>query len=212
MIYYLKNRGYLQPLKKDIYFAKSPEAIYSDDQLLEMFYWNIVKQHCKNYLDSNWYLGGIKALELNISSFEPAEELLVVNMYKQSNEIIAFDKKIIFKKYYAEDKKLFSLFYKFTQKTYIKNNVFPIANLELALLESFYNTPLLSSGYVQELSKKILRKYKTNLNFNVWEKILLNNKHHSSINRIYKVAQSIDPVLAEEIKKIIKRYSYFISV
>lgn len=151
-------------------------------------------------------------MELNISSFDPPEDLLVVNRYKQSSEIVVFDKKIVFKKYYAEDKKLFKVFSKFTHKIYIKNNVFPTANLELALLESFYNTPLLSSGYVEELAKKILRKYKSTLDFKIREKILLHNKHHSSINRIYKVAQLIDPVLANKIKDIIKRYSYFISV
>ena len=145
MIYYLKNRGYIQALKKDIYFVKAPDSLYSDEQLLEMFYWNVVKHHCKKYLDSDWYLGGIKALELNISSFDPPEDLLVVNRYKQSNEVVVFDKKIIFKKYYTEDQKLFKIFQKFTHKVYIKNNVFPTANLELSLLESFYNTPLLSS-------------------------------------------------------------------
>lgn len=56
MLYYLKNRGYLQALKKDIYLVKSPDTLYTDQQLLEMFYWNVVKQHCKKYLDSDWYL------------------------------------------------------------------------------------------------------------------------------------------------------------
>ena len=144
MVYYLKNRGYLLPLKKDIYFVKSPEQIYTDEQLLDMFYWNVVKQHCKKYVFSDWYVGGIKALELNISSFDAPEEIVIVNNYKQSNEIVMFDKKIIFKQYNVDDKKLFKFFQKYTHKLYIKNNVFSVANLELSLLESFYNTPLLS--------------------------------------------------------------------
>ena len=211
MIYYLKNRGYLQSLKKNIYFSKDPDSVYLDQQLLEMFYWNVVKKHCKTYLQSDWYIGGIKALELNISSYDVPEELLVVNRYKQSTEVVMFDKKVMFKKYYVEDKKLFNLFFKFTHNIYIKNNVFPIANLELALLESLYNTPLLLQGYVNELVKKILRKYKKQLDHKVWDKILLNNKHHSSMNRLYKIAQLIDPDLSEVMKKSIKRFSYFIN-
>lgn len=212
IIYYLKNRWYLQPLKKDIYLVKAPETMYDDAQLLEMFYWNIAKQHCKKYLDSDRYIGGIKALELNISSFDVPEDLLVINRYKQSNEIIAFNKKIIYKKYYAEDKKLFKLFYKFTHKVYIKNNVFPVANIELSLLESLYNTPLLSQWYVNELVKKVLRKYKKSLDIRVREKILMNNKHHSSINRLYRLAQVVDPELSEKIKTVIKRFGYFVNV
>jgi hypothetical protein len=140
------------------------------------------------------------------------DDILVVNRYKQSSEIIMFDKKIIFKKYYSENKKMFILFYKYTKKIYIKNNVFQIASLELAILESLYNTPLLSQGYVNELVKKVVRKYKKTLDVKIREKILLNNKHHSSINRLYKISQSIDPEFSDKIKAVIKRYSYFIQV
>jgi len=212
MIYYLKNRWYLYSLKKNIYLVKNPETQYGDQQLLDMFYWNVVKKHCKQYLHSDRYIGGVKALELNISSFDAPDELLVVNRYKQSTEVVMFDKKIVYKKYYVENKKLFVLFAKYTSNVYIKNNVFPVANMELALLESLYNTPLLMQWYVQELVKKILRKYKKNLDTKVWEKILLNNKHNSSINRLYKIASSIDPELSDKIKAIIKRYGYFVSV
>jgi len=212
MVYYLKNRWYLLSLKKDIYIVKNPETQYSNEQLLDMFYWNVMKRHCKTYLDSDWYIGGIKALELNISSYEIPDELLVINRYKQSSEVIMFDKKIIFKKYYSENKKMFVLFSKYTKKIYIKNNIFQIANLELSLLESLYNTPLLSQNYVNELVKKVIRKYKKTLDIKVREKILLNNKHHSSINRLYKLSKSIDPEFSEKIKAVIKRYSYFIQV
>lgn len=212
LIYGLKNRSFLSSLKKDLYFVKSPDLEYTQEQFLEMFYWQAVKQHCKKYLESDRYVWGIKALELNISSFDPPEELLIVNSYKQSSEILMFDKKIMFKYYQMNDQKMFKIFSKFTHKVHIGEAVFPIANLELALLESFYNTPLLSSWYVEELAKKILRKHKKNLDFRVREKIILHGKHHSSINRLYKIAQIVDPVLADEIKRIIKRYSYFVNV
>jgi hypothetical protein len=55
-----------------------------------------------------------------------------------------FDKQILFKLYSSDEKKLFSTFYKMTRKIYIKNNVFPIANTELAILESLYNPSVIN--------------------------------------------------------------------
>jgi len=212
LVYYLKNRWYVYALKKDIYFIKWMDDVYSDQHLLDMFYWMVVKKHCTKYLVSDWYIGGIKALELNISSFDISDDLLIINKYKQSSEILMLKKRVIYKKYYSENKKLFTKFYKFTHKVHIKNNVFQVADLELSLLESLYNTPPLLQWYVDELVKKVLRKYKKDFNVVVWKTFLINNKHHSSVNRLYKLSLSVDPELADVIKQLIKRYSYFISV
>jgi hypothetical protein len=38
-------------------------------------------------------------LELNLSSFDAPEELLIVNQSKQSTEVLMFDKQIVFKTY-----------------------------------------------------------------------------------------------------------------
>ena len=210
MCYYLKNRWYLQSLKKDIFLVKNPETEYTSQQLLEMFYRNILKKHCKDYLKSDWYIWWIKALELNTTSFDIPEEILIINQYKQATEVIMSDKKALFKMYQIEERNLFSFFFKFTNKRYVWKNVFDVAWIELAILESLYNPSTLNEWYVNELVKKIIRKYKKTLDIKIWEKILMNNKHHSSINRLYKLCLSIDPEISENIKKIIKKYSYFI--
>ncbi|MBU0627341.1 hypothetical protein KKG31_08595 [Patescibacteria group bacterium] len=85
-----------------------------------------------------------------------------------------------------------------------------MAGLELALLESLYNPALIHAGYVTELVKKIVRDRRKTLDISIWEKILRKNKHHSSINRLYKIVVTIDPVLADELKALIKKVSYFI--
>lgn len=149
-------------------------------------------------------------MELNVSSFTIPDELLIVNNYKQSNEIIMFTKQICFKRYGTAKENLFSFFYKFAKKIAIGKNVFFVADLELALLESLYNPGLIHTGYVTELVKRIVRERKDDLDLTVREKILRRNKHHSSINRLYKIAQSVDPAFADKIKALIRKVSYFI--
>ncbi|NCO97671.1 hypothetical protein GW864_00590 [bacterium] len=69
---------------------------------------------------------------------------------------------------------------------------------------------MINTGYVTELVKRTIRERKDDLDLTVREKILRKNKHHSSINRLYKIAQSVDPVFADRIKALIKKVSYFI--
>jgi hypothetical protein len=80
----------------------------------------------------------------------------------------------------------------------------------LAILESLYNPSVISKGYADEFIKKILRKSWNTLDTKIREQIVKTSKHHSSINRLYKLAQSVNPEIAEKIKNIIKKYSYFI--
>ena len=209
MIYYLKNRWYIESLKKDIFFVKNPERIYKEGELIERFYREILKKHCNNYINGKRYIGGIKALELNLSSYDIPEEILIVNSNKQATEIIAWEKKWLFKTYWSNKKNLFPLFLKYTRKIAINNQLFPVANIELAIVETLYNQSIINQKYWEELIKKIIRKLGKNINIKVLEDFLKNNKHHSAINKLYKLSQISNPTLAEEIKIIIKKYSYF---
>jgi len=145
LIYYLKIRGHLENLKKNIFFVKDPDHIYSKEEIMDLFYRTIVKKHCTDFLKGNRYIGGLKALELNLSSFDIPEELSIVNNYKQATEVVMFDKQIVFKTY-AKNKtdNLFKFFRKLTKKTKIGNLTFPIAGLELAIVESLYNPGMIS--------------------------------------------------------------------
>lgn len=211
MIYYLKVRWYLENLKKNIFFVKDPDHIYTKEQILELFYRNIVKKHCSDFLKGNWYIGWLKALELNLASYDIPDELTIVNQYKQATEVIMFDKQVIFKTY-AKNKtdNLFKFFRKLTKKTKIWTQNFPIAGLELAIVESLYNPGMITQGYVNELVKKVIRKYHKSLDIKVRESILKKNKHNTSINRLYELSKSIDPEFSEKLKGLIKRYGYFI--
>jgi len=211
LIYYLKIRGYLENLKKNIFFVKDPEQNYSKEEITDLFYRTIVKKHCTDFLKWNWYVWWLKALELNLSSFDVPDELSVINQYKQSTEIVMFDKQLVFKTYSTnKTDNLFKFFWQYTKKIHIGKHVLPIAGLELAIVESLYNPWMIAQGYINELVKKTIRKYHTTLDMTVWEAILRKNKHNTSINRLYALTKTIDPDLAEQLKQLIKKYGYFI--
>lgn len=212
IIYHLKNKWYLLSLKKDIYFVKTPEEKIDENIIIETNYWSLLKSHCKTYLNDDWYIWWVKALELNVSNFDIPQEIEIVNPNKQSKEVISTWKYLNFKKYSAKEKQIFKKIKKFTKKIKIWKNAITIAWLELSILESLYNPDMITSGYSQELIKKILRKNFKQINLeNIWE-IIESWKHHSSINRLYKIAKSIDNTIAEKIWAIIKRYSFFLEV
>ena len=211
LIYYLKIRGYLENLKKNIFFVKDPEHIYNKEEIVDLFYRTIVKKHCTDFLKGNRYIWGLKALELNLSSFDVPDELTIVNHYKQATEVAMFDKQIVFKTY-SKNKtdNLFAFFWKFTKSITIGKLIFSVAGLELAILESLYNPGMIAQGYINELVKKTIRKHRKTLDIKVWESILRKNKHNTSINRLYALTKTIDPELAEKLKGLIKKYGYFI--
>jgi len=211
IIYYLKIRWYLENIKKNIFFVKDPDRIYTKEEITELFYRTIVKKHCADFLKGNWYIWWLKALELNLSSFDIPEELSIVNNYKQATEVVMFDKQLVFKTY-SKNKtdNLFKFFRKLTKHIKIGKLTFPISCLELAILESLYNPGIISQGYINELVKKVVRKYHKTLDVKVWESILKKNKHNTSINRLYALSKEIDPELTEKLKGLIKKYGYFI--
>lgn len=177
---------------------------------MELFYWNVVKKHCTNFLKGNRYIGGLKALELNLASYDIPDELSIINQYKQATEVIIYDKQAIFKNYSYKKTNLFPFFWKLTKKIHIGNLIFPIAGLELAIVESLYNPGMISQGYINELIKKVIRKYHKSLDIKVRESILKKNKHNTSINRLYMLTKTIDPDLSDKLKTLIKKYGYFI--
>ncbi|MCX6823465.1 MAG: hypothetical protein NTX91_05785 [candidate division SR1 bacterium] len=213
MVYYLKNRGYLCTIKKNIFLVKDPEATISDEFIIDRFYRQLVKKHCREFLSSTRYIGGVKALELNLSSFDAPDELLICNQTKQATEVIMLQKQIVFKTYSKAKEKgnLFTFFNSMTKKIAVHGIQFPVACLELSILESLYNPSMVSQGYVNELVKKVLRKQRKSLDITIRASILKKNKHHTSINRLHALAKTIDQTLADKIKAIIKKYGYFIS-
>lgn len=212
IIYYLKQRWYVISLKKDIFFIKDQNQNIEVDILIDKLYRQILAAHCKQYLWSDRYIWWLKALELNIWNNAIPEDIDVINPEKQSREVILASKYLNFKSYTIKKDNLFKKFKKLTQKIKIWKNSFHYSNLELSILESLYNPSVISENYVKEVIKKVLRKHKKTLNFDIFWQILKLGKHHSSLNRLYSISKSIDPELATQIIAIVKKYSFIIDI
>ena len=208
IIYYLKLRGHLINLKKNLFLVKKPEETLEEETLANKLYRSILHKHCKDFIEGKRYIGGLKALEIALLSYSIPEEILLVNSKKQSTEIILFDKQALLKTYQNKNKNLFSFFFKRSHRISIERHSFNVAKPELAILETLYNSSPLQKSYGEELIKKRLRKNKKHFDFSILEQLLKESKHNSSINRLAQLAGAVDQELAEKIKTIIKRYGY----
>jgi hypothetical protein len=118
----LKNRGYLISLKKDIFFITTPEKPLSEEELEDLFYRKLLKQHCQQYCKTNRYIGGVTALEFHLhgSTITLPEEIIIYNKDKQAIETILLEKKVNFKTYEAKTKNLYTAFAKQTSTIKVK--------------------------------------------------------------------------------------------
>jgi hypothetical protein len=163
-IYQLKNRGYLVSIKKDLFYIKKPEEKISEDEIIENYYRKLVKQKIKKDLPTkNRYIWWINSLELNLLIFNIPENLVIVNDIKNSLEKIAKNKTIQFVNYQGKEKNYYQIVKPFIQKIKIQNLSFPIAPIELGILESLYSPKQEEQNYITELIKKILSKKRKGL-------------------------------------------------
>lgn len=209
IIYELKNQWHLASIRKQLFVPLSPRTQVED--ILDDLYRDIVRQHAQDQCDKR-YIWWTKALELCLLNYWPSEHIEIINDTLQRQEVLYQEKSVIFKQYSHKGQSLFSLFYKKTQRTRLWNYVLTHACLELALLESLYNTQQIYERYVFELVKKALRKHKKNLDWDIFADILTHKKHHTSINKLYKIAKSIDPSISNNFLTLIKKHSFFVTV
>lgn len=209
LIYYLKNKGHILSIKKNIFYCKFPEDYVSEDLIIEDRYWYILHAHCKTRTDNQRYIWWLKAVELNLHNLSIPDHILIINPNKQSHESVLTGKELQFKKYSTKDENFFRQFKKLTHKIKMSKYQFPYACLELALLESLYNFDELHDRYTYEVIKKIIKKSK-NLDLDVIETILKLGKHHTSVNRLLKICKSHNKKLADALTPLIKKRSFII--
>lgn len=213
IIYYLKNRWYLLSIKKDLFYIKKPEENLTSEEIIENNYRKLVKEKIKKDLPTkNRYIWWLNSLELNLLIFNIPENLTIINDIKNSVEKIAKNKTIHFINYHWKEKNYYQIVKPFIQKIKIQNLSFPIAPIEIGLLESLYSPKSEEETYTIELIKKILRKKGKRINYNIIETLIKNWKHHTSINRLYKISKFVNPKIADKLKEIIKKYSFFLDI
>ena len=48
IVYYLRLRGYLFPLKRNLFLVTSPEKKWTEDQILSLYYWEVLAKMGKD--------------------------------------------------------------------------------------------------------------------------------------------------------------------
>lgn len=210
IIYYLKSRGYLVWMKKNLYYAKFPSDKINDEDIAERLYRKFLQKEAKSTIQWKRYIWGIKALEIASDLYDVPEEITIVNENRYSQENLILDKKIVYKTYTAQNQNLFKSFYKHTQEIKIEKCVFRVAKPELAILETLYNTSLIQKSYGEELIKKWLKKHKKSINYKIMEQLLNESKMNSSINKLEKLTSTFDQEISSHLQTIIKRFGYIL--
>ena len=211
-IYYLKSKWYLLALKKDIFFVP-PNEDTTEEEVVDAFYWKILKKYCQTYFTpAEYYIGWLKALELTMANYTIPTTIDIVNIRKKSNQIVVAEHEVCFKTYFHKKKNLFPLLKKYTHTMKIGTVSFRVADMEIAIIESLYSMNTVQWNYIVEIVKQALKKNKKSLNRDKVMHILREWKHHTSANRLYQIAKSADPKLAETLLFMIKKYSFVIDV
>jgi len=208
-IYYLKNKWFIISLKKDLFYIKNFDEEIDVDDIIEKNYWKILKKYVKEKYSKNYFIWGLKALEIWNNNFSISDNLIIVNLYKRSSEVILKWKKIQNANYkikWFDNERTFKYFKKQTVTTHIDWKSFNISNYELSLLESLYSLSIEDEKYVLELIKKNIRKNYKKINVEVFEYFLKYGKYGSSVKRIYELALWIRPDFASKIQKILKKW------
>ena len=204
----LKNRWFLTPLRKELFYITSPEKPIKPEEIEEQQYWKILKDHC-NETSKKRYIWWLTALEIHLhwNWVTIPETITVINKDKQAIETLIFEKSISFKKYETKWKNLVMPLMKQTTEVNMPNcKNLPIANLELAILECLYNFDTTNKWYIEECIKKAIKKNGKILNLSTLESIIKLWKHNTSLNRLYSLTKLTYPTLSEDIKKLIKKY------
>lgn len=208
--YTLRNKWYLISLKKNCFLVTNPNENLDENIITINYYRELLRNHCKIYLDWPWYIWWLKALELHLHNYDIPDTIEIVNTYKNSLELILFDKRALFKQYTHRYNDIFKQIKKHLIRQKIGKYTFSVASLELAMLESLHNPSAIQRPLIDEYIKKILRKNKKTLDFDFFEMILTFSKHHVWVNRIYQLSKAIDPDLADKFYKILMKCSFII--
>ena len=209
----LRNRWFLFPIRKELFYITSPDNQIKSEDIEEKWYRKLLRDHC-NWVSKQRYIWWLTALEIHLhwTNITIPETITITNKEKQANETLMFEKIISFKKYETKWKNLITPLLKQTTKVNMINckNIL-IANLELSILECLYNFDTTNRWYIEECIKKAIKKNGKILDLSILETIIKQWKHNTSLNRLYSLTNLTYPTLAEDIKKLIKKYWFILN-
>lgn len=220
LVHLAKNKGHIVSLRKDLYYVPAPQQDTKDtilsfeeqeNNIIEKWYRAILHDHIKKYCDNKCLITWTTALQIFLQNYEIPETITLISANKQAVETVVRDKKVAVKKMKSGKTSLYLPLKQKARKISVRGKSFYTTSLSVSLLEALYaNTE--NELLTNELCKKIIRKYRKQLDRIEMIDLLRKGKYHSSINKLYKLARGIDDKYAQFIMDIIKKHSYRISV
>jgi len=207
VIYRLKAENVIINLKAWVYIIpEEDDKKLNKIDLIEKYYWKLLKKYITYYVWNNYYISWTKSLELHNKNYSVSDKIFIIN--RDLNKKIKFGSyEIVFKtiSWKKDGKKinLYSKFSNFITKKDIENIEFKISCLELSLLESAIISDT-ENGFDFSLINRTLKKYSKVLNSEIFYEIG-KYKYIMSFNRLKELSKNIDKNLYKIFLDIIKK-------
>jgi len=207
IIYKLKASNIIITLKAGVYIIPKQEDLELNKlDLIEKYYFKLLKKYITYYLWNDYYISWIKSLEIHNKNYSVSDKIYIINR-NLNKKIFFWNYQIIFKtiSWKLNNKKinLFNKFKIYTVKKNIEWYEFKISCLELSLLES---TLISDSEFWFDLwlINKTIKKYHKFFNkekfYDIWR-----YKYIMSFNRLKELSKPIDLNLYNLFLDIIKK-------
>jgi len=207
IIYRLKSSWILIPIRNWVYLIPADwDNNLNSIDLIEKYYYKLIKKYINFYCLSDYYISSEKALEFHLKNYEVPLKLFVVNR-EINKKIKIWNYWVIFKtiKWNLNWKSinLFSRLEKMTTTINIEWINLKISNLELSIVENavINDSEIWVNVY---LLNKALKKYSKVLNYDNFYKIG-ELKYIMAFNRLKELSKWIDKNLYELFLDIIKK-------
>lgn len=207
IIYRLKADGVILSIKAWVYIIPDREdKKLNKIDLIEKYYYKLLKKYVSYYCGSAYYLSWRKALEIHLKNYEVPEKIYVVN--RAVNKKVTFwNYEIIFKtlsgKSNGKKVNLYSKMSEYVQKKSIDSFDFKCANLELSLLESAIvsdNDQWLPLDLINKAIKKYSSVFQTSIFYEIGK-----YKYIMAFNRLKEISKNIDKDLYKVFLDVIKK-------
>jgi len=207
IIYKLKANNYIITLKAWVYIIPKQEDLKLNKlDLIEKYYFKLLKKYITYYLWNDYYISWIKSLEIHNKNYSVLDKIYIINR-SLNKKIIFWNYQIIFKtiSWKINNKKinLFNRLKLYTIKKNIEWYEFKISCLELALLESTLisdNDFWFDLWLINKTIKKYHKFFNKEIFYDIWK-----YKYIMSFNRLKELSKPIDLSLYNLFLDIIKK-------
>ncbi len=203
ILYRLKSEKVIMTLRNSIYLIPDDEDLKLNEiDLVEKYYFKLVKKYITSEVWSEYFISGKKALEINLKDFSVPNNLVVITRNTEKKVKIQ-DKIITFKKIGNKNANLYSKFSKYINRVSIFWTEFKISNIELSLVETALVSDNIEWVEITLLSKAIKKYSRVFVPETFYE--IAKVKYIMSFNRLKEISKNIDKKTYELFLDVIKQ-------